>query len=234
MSKYEAIQGRKIQTPFALEGRFLGYAPNDRGKFKLIRLANASECDIKLAKYLRSQRLSPGEWIQVTGIRQVNPRTGEIKLKAEDLTIVRSMSLAPVSLAPAEVLPATVAKPSKPETILVCQKSDCCKLGAKAIATALETAIQEQGLTNQVIVKGTGCMKRCKAGPNLVMPDKTRHTKISPKAIPALIKQHFTPAVPATASAAKPSSIHQSSNQSSFNPSTAAKSAPLVAEPVAS
>jgi (2Fe-2S) ferredoxin len=36
-------------------------------------------------------------------------------------------------------------------------------------------------------------MKRCKAGPNLVMPDKTRYTKIRAEAIPALIEQHFEP-----------------------------------------
>lgn len=207
MSKNEAIQSRKTQTSFALEGRFLGYAANDRGKLKFIRLGSTNEHHIKLSKHLRSQRLSPGEWIQVAGIRQVNLVTGEIKLKAEELTIARPLSLTPTALPPV-----ITSKPSKPETILVCQKSDCCKLGAKAIATALQTAIQEQGLTNQVIVKGTGCMKQCKAGPNLVMPDKTRYTKISPKAVPALIEQHFDSA--AQFSSAKP--------------------APIVAEPIAS
>lgn len=217
MSKYEALQSQVIQTSFALEGRFLGYSADDRGKFKFIRLASTSEHRIKLSKYLRSQRLSPGEWIQVTGIRQVNQITGQVKLKAEDLTIARPLSLAAASPTPA-------SKPLKPETILVCQKSDCCKLGAKAIATALQTEIQERGLTNQVIVKGTGCMKRCKAGPNLVMPDKTRYTKISPKAIPALIEQHFPPAVPVIpAPAVKPFPSNQFA---------VVISAPLVAEPV--
>ncbi|MBW4517258.1 MAG: (2Fe-2S) ferredoxin domain-containing protein [Timaviella obliquedivisa GSE-PSE-MK23-08B] len=203
MSKYEAIHNPVMQTSFALEGRFLDYAADDRGKLKYIRLANTSEHPIKLSKHLRSQRLIPGEWIQVTGTRQVNPVTGQVKLKAKDLTIVRPLSLAPISLALTDASPMAASKSSKPETILVCQKSDCCKLGAKAIATALQTAIQEQGLTNQVIVKGTGCMKRCKAGPNLVMPDKTRYTKISPKAIPALIEQHFAPTVPGSVPATK-------------------------------
>jgi (2Fe-2S) ferredoxin len=155
--------------------------------------------------------------------------TGEVKLKAKELTIARPLSLAP-ALAPAATSPVATSKSSKPETILICQKSDCCKLGAKAIATALQTAIQEQGLADQVIVKGTGCMKRCKAGPNLVMPDKTRHTKISPKAIPALVEQHFAPAIPATSAPA----AKLPANHSSVNPPAAAKSAPLIAEPVAS
>jgi hypothetical protein len=51
MGKYEAIQDKKIQTSFALEGRFLGYAANDRGKLKLIRLASTSEHHIKISAH---------------------------------------------------------------------------------------------------------------------------------------------------------------------------------------
>jgi (2Fe-2S) ferredoxin len=170
---------KPIQTSdFTLEGRFLGYAANDRDKFKYIRLASTTEYEIKLSKELRSQPLFPGEWLQVSGTRQSNPLTGQVKLKAAILT----RPFAPVA-----------PKAKKTETILICQKSDCCKLGAKAIATALTHEIQTQGLSNQVTVKGTGCMKRCKAGPNIVMPDKTRYTKISAKAVPAIIEQHFAP-----------------------------------------
>lgn len=191
LNSFDMGKHKTIQTSFVLEGRFLGYAADDRGKLKFIRLASTSEHRIKLPKDLRSQLLTPGEWIQVVGIRKVN-QTGQVKLKAKDLTIAR-----PLSLAPAVTSPVAVSKSSKTETILVCQKSDCCKLGAKAITSALQTAIQQQGLTNQVIVKGTGCMKRCKVGPNLVMPDKTRYSKVSPKAISTLIDQHFSPAAPA-------------------------------------
>jgi (2Fe-2S) ferredoxin len=170
-----------IQTSdFTLEGRFLGYATHDRGKLKYIRLSNTNEHLVKLSKELRSRPLFPGEWLQVSGTRQANPMTGQVKLKATALTISRPCS--PVA-----------TKPKKTETILVCQKSDCCKLGAKAIAAALTHEIEAQGLGNQVTVKGTGCMKRCKAGPNIVMPDKTRYTKISAKAVPAIIEEHFTP-----------------------------------------
>jgi (2Fe-2S) ferredoxin len=181
-----------IQTSdFTLEGRFLGYAANDRGKLKYIRLSNTNNHLVKLSKDLRSHPhpLRPGEWLQVSGTRQVNPITGQVKLKATALTCS--------SRVPQEVArpcSPVASKPKKTETILVCQKSDCCKLGAKAIAAALTHEIEAQGLANQVTVKGTGCMKRCKAGPNIVMPDKTRYTKISAKAIPAIIEEHFAPA----------------------------------------
>jgi (2Fe-2S) ferredoxin len=183
MSKCKSTQA----TDFALEGRFLSYATDDHGKLKFLRLAATREYQIKLPKELRFHSFTPGEWIRVTGTSKLNRETGQVKLKAEQVTLARPLS----------VVPTEPPKPSKPETILVCQKSDCCKLGGKAVVTALQKAIADQGLTHQVMVKGTGCMKRCKAGPNLVMPDKTRYTKIRAEAIPALIEQHFEPpAVP--------------------------------------
>jgi (2Fe-2S) ferredoxin len=179
MSKCQSTQ----TTDFALEGRFLGYATDDHGKLKFLRLAATREYQIKLSKHLRFHTLIPGEWIRVMGTSKLNHETGRVKLKAERLILARPLS----------VVPSEPPKPSKPETILVCQKSDCCKLGGKAVVTALQRAIADQGLAHQVVVKGTGCMKRCKAGPNLVMPDKTRYTKIRAEAIPALIEQHFEP-----------------------------------------
>jgi (2Fe-2S) ferredoxin len=214
MGKCQAIQA----SEFALEGLFLGYDTSG-SKLKYIRLANTSEYKVKLSKDLRSQLLIPGEWLHLAGTRKTNPITGEVKLKAETLTRAIPPCFADTARVAANPKPAN-PKPTKPETILVCQKSDCCKLGAKAIATALNNAIQEQGLSNQVTVKGTGCMKRCKAGPNIVMPDRTRYTKISPKAIPALIEQHFTPTP-------IPAAHHSPPTQ----PTTVS---PIVATPVAS
>ncbi len=76
-------------------------------------------------------------------------------------------------------------------TILVCQKSDCMKRGADGVCRAMESALSDRSLSNEVTIKGTGCMKNCKAGPNLVMPDKTRYSRIQEKQVPALIDKHF-------------------------------------------
>jgi (2Fe-2S) ferredoxin len=34
-------------------------------------------------------------------------------------------------------------------------------------------------------------MKQCKAGPNVVMPDKTRYTRIDAEEIPTVLDKHF-------------------------------------------
>jgi (2Fe-2S) ferredoxin len=84
------------------------------------------------------------------------------------------------------------AKAKKQKTcIFVCGKSDCCKKGGRAIMASLEAELNERGLDQEITIKPTGCMKRCKAGPNVVMPDKTRYSKISAKEIPTILDRHF-------------------------------------------
>lgn len=56
---------------------------------------------------------------------------------------------------------------------------------------ALEQALRDRQLTDQVSIQFTGCMKRCKAGPNIVMPDKTRYSRISAHEVPEIIDRHF-------------------------------------------
>ncbi|MBD2054751.1 (2Fe-2S) ferredoxin domain-containing protein [Oculatella sp. FACHB-28] len=188
---------------FQVEGRFLGLILKDGYKPKAIRLATATgEYPIKLAKEIRfslPKTLTPGEWIRVIGIQKLDYKEGTVKLKAYQVVPVAPsqaaiaippvQSAAPVSqsLTPA---PSATAS-SKNPCILVCQKSDCCKRGGRAVSQALEQALSDRDLADQVTIKGTGCMKQCKAGPNIVMPDKTRYSRIRPQDIPDLVDKHF-------------------------------------------
>lgn len=93
------------------------------------------------------------------------------------------------SVIPDEPVKQPVVKPAK---ILICQKSDCRKRGGDEICSILQQELAQRGLEDQVTIQKTGCLKKCKAGPNLVMlPDKTRYSKVEPQKIPALIDQHF-------------------------------------------
>lgn len=101
---------------------------------------------------------------------------------------VPSSSLAPFDRAGTRT---ETQKRRSQDTILVCQKSDCCKRGANALMQALQTELTDRGLEGQVAIRGTGCMKQCKAGPALVMPDKSRYTRLCPNQVAALIDKHF-------------------------------------------
>lgn len=173
---------------FNLEGRFLGFNVKDGYKLKYLQLATATgEYQIKLPKELRASlgmTLTPGEWIKVFGAQTIDLKSGNVKFKAVSL----------VAATPSHTKPLEAFKPAstKAANILVCQKSDCCKRGGKEVCKALQSAISDRGLEGQVTIKGTGCMKDCKAGPNIIfMPDKTRYSRITAKDVPALFDKHF-------------------------------------------
>lgn len=187
----------KTTSELMLEGRFLGFVVKDGYKIKGLILGTATgECTVKLSKAARASCPAPllaGMWVRVMGSQKVE-EDGELKLKAERILVTDpgcgSSAPLPESLSGLSVLSEPVAKPAR-STILVCQKSDCCKRGGRAVAEALEEALCDRQLHEQVTVKFTGCMKRCKSGPNIVMPDKTRYSAISAKEIPLVVSKHF-------------------------------------------
>ncbi|MBD2627519.1 (2Fe-2S) ferredoxin domain-containing protein [Trichormus variabilis] len=166
-------------------------------------------------------RLPKGTWLQVVGTKQHDAKKDKLTLKAERVMAAREEIIScPVEYLSLGLTrrrgetetrgvffdkqlsgldtnkqPAlqnqNQSKPAKTQTILVCQKSDCMKRGGKALCQALESELRNNGLEDNVIIKGTGCMKNCKAGPNLLMPDKTRYSKIQAAQVPALIDKHL-------------------------------------------
>jgi (2Fe-2S) ferredoxin len=58
------------------------------------------------------------------------------------------------------------------------------------VIAGLRRELGDRQIAEQVAIRETGCMKKCKAGPNLVMPDKTRHSRVRAKDIPALLDKH--------------------------------------------
>ncbi|MEH2047004.1 (2Fe-2S) ferredoxin domain-containing protein [Nostoc sp.] len=186
-------------SEFCLEGRFIDFVIKDGYKLKGLLLAtHEGECYVQLAKHLRAafdMRLPAGTWLQVVGYKEYDIKKDKVTLKAERVMAARSEIAAVKTIAAPQEPPSiddVKVKPAKTKaTILVCQKSDCMKRGGKAVCQALEAALSDRGLEDQVTIKGTGCMKNCKAGPNLVMPDKTRHSRIQATQVPALMNQHF-------------------------------------------
>ncbi|MEG3841064.1 (2Fe-2S) ferredoxin domain-containing protein [Microcoleus sp. herbarium14] len=210
----------KQVSEFSLEGEILSLIIEDGYKLKYLRIGSdlGIEFLVKLCKELRESLasvLTPGLRVQVAGEKQLNLKNGKLKLKAYSLKLSGSkndrapqlldLTNAPVAIVTSdagaidkiEVISPTAAQtvkaPAKTKTqILVCQKSDCQKRGGRAVCKALENALNARGLEGEVTVRGTGCLKQCKAGPNIVvMPDKTRYSRIAPAEIPAIVDKHF-------------------------------------------
>ncbi|MGB7709879.1 MAG: (2Fe-2S) ferredoxin domain-containing protein [Microcoleus sp.] len=203
----------KQVSEFSLEGEILSQILEDGDKLKYLRISGdrGIEYLVKLCKELRTSLslvLTPGLRVKVAGEKQHNLKNGKIKLKAYSLKLSDSENPAqpqvdtkntPVATLTCDreihsrTASQTAENPAKIKgKILVCQKSDCQKRGGAAVCKALENALNSRGLAGKVTVQGTGCLKQCKAGPNIVvMPDKTRYSRIKPAEIPALIDKHF-------------------------------------------
>ncbi len=181
-------------SQFCLEGRFLNFVIKDGYKLKGLLLATAEgECYVKLAKHLRvafDLRLQPGTWLQAVGTKKYDLKTGKVTLKAEGVMAASSETVR-VEATKQSDSHTQKQSPKTKTTILVCQKSDCMKRGGKEVCQALAAALSDRSLEDQVTIKGTGCMKNCKAGPNVVMPDKTRYTRIQAAQIPGIIEKHI-------------------------------------------
>ncbi|MBO3460851.1 (2Fe-2S) ferredoxin domain-containing protein [Aetokthonos hydrillicola Thurmond2011] len=193
-------------SEFCVEGQLIDFVIKDGYKLKGLVLATAEgEFYVKLAKHLRvafDLRTPPGTSLQVIGEKKENPTTGEVKLIAEKVMAARRESALENSSNTSSLMPhgsdvsvssssRVKEKPTK-STILVCQKSDCIKRGAQDVCQALQAELSDRNLNSQVNIKATGCMKNCKAGPNLVMPDKTRYSRLATKQVPGLINKHFS------------------------------------------
>lgn len=184
---------KKEVSQFEVEGQFLCFTGKNFRFPKAMRIAAvAGEYKIKLSKQLRlelSQHLKPGDWLRVSGRQTLDLKTETCKWKAFYVGVLDPDSVA-------STLPPKPAAKLKKAKVLICQKSPCMKRGAKAVQQALETAICDRGLQEQVSIQKTGCMDCCKKGPNIVfMPDKSRYQRVNPADIPTLVDKHLKPPV---------------------------------------
>ena len=181
-------------SDFSIVGRLLGFVYKDGDKIKYLKISlRDQEYWVKPSKNLRDgldRQFNPGCWLQLSGEQQISRKTGILKLKADVVELAGSTKISSIEpLANEKKPPQSKSKTAK---ILICQKSSCRKRGGNAICQLLEQELSERNLTSQVQVKLTGCLKKCKKGPNLVIfPDKTHYTQVSPKQIPALLNRHF-------------------------------------------
>jgi (2Fe-2S) ferredoxin len=166
-----------------LEGQFLGFVGDVPRKFKYLRLAIPSrEVLVKIPKELRnslSLSLQPGEQIRVYGFSKLDKHTGEIQLKAYQIS-------------PIDVCPNHNMLPQSQARIMVCQKSGCLKRGGKGLLSELEKTLCDRGLLDKVTIEHTGCQKRCSSAPNCILQlGKKKYKKAHPEAIASLLESHL-------------------------------------------
>ncbi len=71
-------------------------------------------------------------------------------------------------------------------TITICMGSSCFSRGNSANAEVIQNFITENGIENQVQIKGCLCEGKCKNGPNIRINDKL-YTDVSPETLHDLL-----------------------------------------------
>jgi hypothetical protein len=174
-----------------IEGEFLGFARNIDSERKYLRVSVAEgEIQLKLAKELR--HILTEEWINGDRI-QVFAKT---KFKGPQLKAYHverlSCTLQFTKNKDPEKSDREKLSQNDRSKILICQKSGCLKGSGKNLYSEIERALSQLGLQDRVKIETTGCQKRCKKAPNLIlMPGNRRFSQISSNSIYLLLKEHY-------------------------------------------
>ena len=178
----EAQPGAQLKEPFELTGRFLQFENSKSGEAKRLLIdLDSGQVRVKIAKTLRRALpalLQPGVPVTISGIRIRRKGALEFRLKAN--------SIKPLSTA------AAFQTGQRKGSIAICSKKNCWKRGGKDLWETLEKTIVDRGLTDQIKLKRTGCLKNCKKCPCLVcLPDRAIHKRLKPDDAPAVLNRHF-------------------------------------------
>lgn len=185
-----------LVSSFCLQGKLIKIN-YQKDQIKYIKLTTGDgDYWIKITKKLRGKiaSISCGSSLKVNGKSKRKSRKGKIKYKATMITLISQEALQNE-----EMKLQTVSLPAKFDTqikskakVLICQKSNCWKKGGQKVYQALELALSDRNLTGQIPIKKTGCLKKCKKAPNLViLPDKAHYTRVKTKQIASFVEKHL-------------------------------------------
>jgi hypothetical protein len=182
---YETAVAMPTPTGQVLKGQYTGAYRSDKGKIKgLLLQVGAEEYAIKLPKYLRPmlvRELIPGEFVQVWAYLDDDRWRGIniLPLPDGEADVLRQTWAA--------ITPRAVDQPQR-LCIKVCTKGKCYKQGGRQIHSALQEAVEGNPDLGHVAIKATGCMKACKQGPNLRLPNGRMLHRATPAEALAQVK----------------------------------------------
>ncbi|WNZ46898.1 (2Fe-2S) ferredoxin domain-containing protein [Leptolyngbya boryana CZ1] len=183
---------------FCLDGQFLAFVV-ESGKLKYLRMSSANEeIQIKLSKQVRaalfrsiehSSPLRPLDPIQVTGKQSIDPKSGSVKLTAQQILRSHPTSEKLIEFKSEKSCPDKPCSDKPCYRVLVCQNSKCQRKGGRKQHRELETAIRDRELHTVATIERSDCLGKCSMAPNIMlMPGKKRLSGMEPNAIADLLK----------------------------------------------
>jgi len=188
-------------TPLISEFTAIGELKNltvkSDGRVKYLLLSTeGKEYSIKIPKGQPKKlirQLEPGCEVKITGILKQKPKKERIEYKANSIKLLTAPATKVTQLkAPKAKLSSRKSSKSSAK-ILICKKSNCWKKGGKASYETLKTELTQKGIAEEVDIKLTGCLSKCKKAPNLIMlPDKKHYSKVKPKQVGTIVEKHLS------------------------------------------
>ena len=76
--------------------------------------------------------------------------------------------------------------------VLVCGGTGCTSSGSKKVLAALEEALEENGIKDEILVVRTGCFGLCSLGPiRIVYPEGSFYSQATPEGVKKIVKEHL-------------------------------------------
>jgi (2Fe-2S) ferredoxin len=152
----------KTRSPFDFHARFVAFSKMRDGRpRRMLVECQGDRHTMKISKpirYLVVQWLKPGAWVQLIG---------EAKRERHSDRIMRKVH----TVRPVTTMVNGACEKACLGCIRICSEKNCCKRGAESLRSELEHCLTKCGLNGQVKVESCRCLKNCKKGPSLCMPD---------------------------------------------------------------
>ena len=76
--------------------------------------------------------------------------------------------------------------------VLICGGTGCTSSGSKSIQAAFNSALEAQGLADEVKIVQTGCFGLCALGPVVIVhPDGTFYSMVKPEDVEEIVSEHL-------------------------------------------
>jgi len=76
--------------------------------------------------------------------------------------------------------------------VAICRGTGCTSSASTEVQQALQEELDQQGLSDQVEVRRTGCFGFCEQGPIMVVyPDQTFYTQVKPRDVKTIVAEHI-------------------------------------------
>ena len=176
-----------LVSEFTIVGRLEDFVISSKGRVKYLSLSTPEEdYAIAVAKSPQnfSQNIKPGCCLRVTGMRKNKLHQAEVEYKAYTIELLAEPAISDRAIA--------TDKTNKSKAkILICQGSSCSKKGSRTICQLLQTELKVRGITSEIEIKTTGCMKQCKQAPNLIMPGRNSYSRVHSHQVSKLVSKHL-------------------------------------------